>query len=196
MIPAVGEGIRSAVLPCSLTLLLPAVAVVLAARRRPLAALTSFAGAASLLIWLRASGMLPVSTTSLRTSMLGIAAVAAMAAFLAKRFATLPGSAGLALVPGVMAGWIWQPCVGMVLGGVLDRAGSGSLLAFPELAVYTAGVLLPTGAIALLRVALGDTEAPRRTITLVGVTLGTGIGILVVSGLQQRVIGWLARVSV
>lgn len=196
MITAVGEGIRSAVLPCSLALLLPASAVVLAARHHPLVALGGFSGAATLMMWLRATGFLALSTIPLGTTLLGIVAVGAMAAFLARHAPNLLGTAGLALGPGAMAGWIWQPCVGLALGRILDRAGSGSVLALAELTAYALGVVLPAAAIALARVALGDSESPRRAVTVAGAALGIGIGILVVTGIHQEVVGWLARISV
>lgn len=196
MIGAVVEGIRSGVVPCSLALLLPASAVVLAARHHPLVALGGFSGAAALLMWLRATGFLALSTIPLGTTLLGIVAVGAMAKFLASHAPNLLTTAGLALGPGAMAGWIWQPCVGPALGRILDRAASGSVLALPELTAYTLGVVLPAAAIALARIALGDSASPRRVVTVAGAVLGIGIGILVVTGIHQQVIGWLARSSV
>ena len=193
MIPAVTEGVRSSVLPCSLTLIVPVVAVALAAWKRPVLTVLIAAVGALVPMWVRAAGFPPGGrwmAVVLAVLTLGVFAVWGL-------LRGLPSAVGVsaALIPGGLAGWVWQPCVGQTLGEILQAAGEGDLSSAVLLAGYLAGVLLPALVVVLSRVALGEHARLLRRLQALGTILGIGVAVLVVLGLESRVAGWLAAMS-
>ncbi len=193
MIPAFVEGLRSSVLPCSLTLIVPIAAVALASRKRPVVAVTVATIGALVTMWIRAAGLVS-----------GGRATAIVLAVLTIGVATwwlLPGSspgadALVALIPGALAGWLWQPCVGEVLGGILAAAGRRAVSSVPMLAAYSVGVLIAAFLIALARVALGDPRRLTRVLRVAGSILALALAALVLVRLDSRVVSWLVELSV
>ena len=134
------EGLESAWLPCSLILLVPGAATVLAARENLVPALAGFGLASLALAWLRFSdrgGDWPV----------GVAAIALIGATVLLLVPLVEREQLLALGGGALAGGaaaeLWEPCVGSAFGQLLNqlpgRGASGLVL----LLVYLAGVLSP-----------------------------------------------------
>ncbi len=173
------EGFESALLPCSLILIVPGLGVAGAARRRFTGALLAYAGSVGLAGWLRFSGRLdtlpPLVVALLLTAAVGILLIR-------------PGRPA-AVTGGVLSGFgtasLWGPCVGSelgdLLGGLSDRGGSGLALFI----VYVIGVLSP---LAILGAALSLT--PTQQLERAGQLLaGMGGGLLSLLAIATAV-GW------
>lgn len=188
------EGVQSIALPCSLMLIVPVLAVALAVGGRPIIATSTAVGGAVAAMWLRAAGLVPATLATAGPVGLSLLMLGIMVLWLRRGAAVGTGVAFLGLGPGLLAGWIWRPCVGTALGEVLGRAAERSPGSVIGLAVYALGVLLPVLALALARVAVGRDLQPR-PLAISGAVLGGATAALVVSGLDDRVIGWLVRWS-
>jgi len=193
VIAAFVEGVRSTVLLCSLTLSVPVVAVALAARRRPVTGFLAAILAALGSMWVRAASLVPGPATRWVAVVLALFALAVFGAWIRRDVHT---STWLAIIPGALAGWIWQPCVGRVLGDILQAAGERSLWSVFLLGSYAVGVAIPAFVVALARVTLGDPPWLRRGVNVAGSVIGAAVAALVLLELDMRVVGWLATVSV
>ena len=147
MLQLLAEGLESAWLPCSLILLVPGIAAVLAAREELLFAGAGFALANLVLGWLRFSnraGDWP----------LGVAAIALITATVVFFVPVIRQKHVSATVGGLFAGGaaaeLWEPCVGsefgQLLGELPDRGVSGLAL----MAAYVLGLLAPVVGIAAI----------------------------------------------
>jgi len=191
VIPAFVEGLRSTVLPCSLTLIVPVVAVALAARRPTTATITAVLAALATM-WVRAAGLVPGPATRWVAVILALFALAVFGAWIRT---DARAYTWLAVLPGALAGWIWQPCVGRVLGDILQAAGERTPSSVLLLGAYALGVLIPAFAVALARASLGDPPRLRRALRVTGSAIGVFVAGVVLAGQDGRVIGWLARIS-
>lgn len=192
MSAALFEGLRSLLLPCSLTLILPIAAIALGPRRPVPAALTGGAGAVTAM-WLRAAGITPGArwvAIALAVLTLGVIAIWWRAPERQTGRRVL-----VALVPGFLAGWLWQPCVGEVLGDILQRAATRSAPSALLLMSYALGVLLPAFAMALARVAFGDPPRMRIVLRALGTVVLAGFSLMVILGVESQVLGWLVVLS-
>lgn len=184
------EGLESAWLPCSLILLVPGAATVLAAREQLAPALAGFGAATIALAWLRFAdrgGDWPV----------GFAAVALIGATVVLLVPLIDRERLLALAGGTLAGGasaeLWEPCVGSAFGQLLnqlpEQGASGAVL----LAVYLAGVLAPLLAFAavveLFPRALLDPA--RSTLAVIGGTVLAVMAVATAVGLHDDVVGRL-----
>ncbi len=185
------EALRSALLPCSYSILLMAL-VLLGLRKRGERAevLGLFYLGTVLLAWLPLAGV----NLMLDHRLGGAAVLAAGLALTAGRFRA--GSGGAVLV-GAFAGATWVPCVGPQLGSVLTRGLAEPAGAVLPMALYVAGVMVPSALIYLL--AAKDAgfakllERPRvRTGFKVVAVL---IPVAVATGAYERLAGELARLS-
>ncbi len=141
------EGFESALLPCSLILLLPGAAVGLTARAAAIPAFTSFGVGVLALSWLRFSdrggGFSPffiavalmVATILLLTPLISRLDVAAIPA---------------GLLAGGAAAELWRPCVGDEYGLLLNELPERGLSGLALQAVYLVGVLSPLIALGAL----------------------------------------------
>lgn len=184
MIGLAVEAARSVLLPCSATIVVAAVLLALAGagRARVVAATTVglVVGAFVAAGWAPAVPAVVVG--------LGLAGGA-----VATRWAPRgPAPAG-ALVAGVAAGLLWQPCVGVRLGDTLTTAITRPWAALLPLAVYVVVLALPGVVTAwLVRPAR---EALATRVGGAAATLLVGLGALVVVGLGDDVTGALFRWS-
>ncbi len=185
------EALRSALLPCSYSILLMAL-VLLGLRRRGERAevLGLFYLGTVLLAWLPLAGV----NLMLDHRLGGAAVLAAGLALTAGRFRA--GSGGAVLV-GAFAGATWVPCVGPQLGSVLTSGLAEPVGAVLPMALYLAGVMVPSALIYLW--AAKDAgfanflERPRvKTGFKVVAVL---IPVAVATGAYDRLVGELARLS-
>lgn len=141
------EGFESALLPCSLILLIPGAAVGLTARAAAIPAIASFSVAAVMLSWIRfadrGGGFSPLT----------IAAALMVATILL--LVPLISRLDLAAVPaGILAGGaaaeLWRPCVGAEYGQLLNELPERGLSGLGLQALYMLGTLSPLIALAAI----------------------------------------------
>ncbi|MEM9134622.1 MAG: hypothetical protein AAF962_15685 [Actinomycetota bacterium] len=149
MLSLLVEGFGAAWLPCSLVLVVPGVATVLAGREYAGPAAAAYALGTALLSWLRFAdigGDFPLLVPAV--------ALAVAAVLLVIPTSVPPGLA--AVIGGGLAGGaaaeLWEPCVGVEFGTLLNGLPDDGLGGLATLAVYLLGVLAPIGGVmALLR---------------------------------------------
>ena len=140
MIELLFEGFESALLPCSLILLLPGAAAVIAARQESTPAIAGFVVGSLTLGWLRFSDR--ISDPPSRLVALALAgAIVLLLVPLIRRLDVVSAAGGL--LAGAAGASLWVPCVGehfgTLLGELPDRGASGVGL----FALYLFGVLAP-----------------------------------------------------
>ncbi|NNF54699.1 MAG: hypothetical protein HKN03_09695 [Acidimicrobiales bacterium] len=171
------EGLESALLPCSLILIMPGLGVAGASHQRFTGALLAYATSVGIASWLRFSGYLDTLPTLVIAALLA----AAVVSFL------LRPSQPAAIAGGVLSGSatasLWAPCVGSdfgnLLGDLSSRGGTGLVLFL----VYVIGVLSP---LAILGAGLTLTPRSERVRKLLA---GVGRGLLALLAIATAV-GW------
>lgn len=141
------EGFESALLPCSLILLIPGAAVGLTARAAAIPAITSFSVGVLALAWLRFGERGGDHPPLLMAAALMLGTILLLVPLISRLdLAAIP--AGLLI--GAAAAELWLPCVGEHFGRLLtelpDRGGSGVVL----LGLYLFGTLSPLVVLAAL----------------------------------------------
>ncbi len=129
MLDLIIEGLGSALLPCSLVLLIPGLAVTVGAGRDRYIAAIAFLVGATLYTWLVASergGQIPDTSAGI---IFAVASLASTPRPSSRRLPKLSLAAGL--LTGVAAAGIWVPCTGEALAdlqeGLPDRSFDGIL---------------------------------------------------------------------
>lgn len=146
------EGVESITLACSLVVVVPAVLVVaLAPRHRPAVAGAALVGT-SVMTWARAGRLWDVEFGGPWVIVVAVLIVAASIAAFVDGPAWRAGVAGVAA--GVIAGWLWQPCVGEHFAEVLNRAESDRITSLWLMHVYVAGLFLPLAVLAAAAIAV------------------------------------------
>ena len=194
MIDLLLEGFESALLPCSLILLLPGAAAVIAARQESSPAVIGFVAGALAMGWLRFSNR--IEDPPSRGVALAFAAAAVLLLVpLVRRLDVVSAAGGL--LAGLASAALWIPCVGehfgTLLGELPDRGASGLAL----FAVYLVGVLAP---LVLLAAAFHLIPAPlflpiRPFMMAIG---GTVLGLLAIAtamGLDDDLVSQLVEWS-
>lgn len=189
------EGFESALLACSLILLIPGAAVGLTARAAAVPAIASFSFGVLALSWLRfadrggdfrplfVAGALMVATILLMVPLISRLDLAAIPA---------------GLLAGGAAAELWLPCVGADFGHLLnelpDRGGSGLGL----LALYLLGVLSPLIVLAAAHHLTPDwiLEKLEPIWAVVGGTLLALLAVATAVGLHDDLVGKLFEWSV
>lgn len=185
------EALRSGLLPCSYSILLPAL-VLLGLRQQGErgVVLGLFYLATVLLAWLPLAGV----DLMLDHRLGGAVILGAGLALTASRFRA--GAGGAALV-GAFAGATWLPCVGRELGSVLTRGLAEPSSAVLPMALYLAGVMVPSALIYLLAAKdAGFRNFLARPRVKTGFKVVAALlPVAVVTGGYDRLVGELARLS-
>jgi hypothetical protein len=178
MIAAFGEGIAQSLLPCSWTLLLPAVAFGLGTRR-PLV-LGTYAAVIVAATWTAAAGRLvpPVWVAGVAFLVGGIL------------WWWLGPTVAPATAVALGAAWAWAPCVGPELGEALTTAQRDPVAAFGGIAAFVLGVVAVGLASGTL---LGRWSGKR--LDRAGAVFAGLLGVTMVIGIYPQIASTLARWS-
>ncbi len=147
------EGFESALLPCSLILLIPGAAAGLTARAAAIPAIASFSVAAVSLSWIRfadrGGGFSPLTIAAV----LMVATILLLVPFIS-RLDLAAIAAGL-LVGGAAAE-LWRPCVGAEYGELLNQLPARGYSGLGLQALYMLGTLSPLIALAAIHHLIPD----------------------------------------
>lgn len=188
------EGFSSALLPCSLTIAVPALAVALAARTESTSGLLGYAASLLGFSWLRFSDRAEELDQFTIASMLAVGAMVLILPLI-RRFDVISALGGFLV--GIAAAALWEPCVGAEFGGLLNdlptRGGTGLAL----MALYLIGVMVPMVAVgAALHFLPNTLTLPIRPAMLF---VGTGslviLAVGVAIGYHDELLGELVRLS-
>lgn len=134
------EGFESALLTCSLILLIPGAAVGLTARAEALPAMASFSVGTLAFSWLRFSDRGGGYSNLTIAAALMLAAILLLIPFISRAdLAAIPAG----LLGGAAAGELWRPCVGEHFGNLLNELPSRGLSGLGLMAVFLIGTLSP-----------------------------------------------------
>ncbi len=194
MIPLLLEGFESALLPCSLVVLVPGAAVGLASRQESTPGLLGFAAAMIVFAWLRFAGHVEAFD---RATIAGLLAVGLVMIVLpvVRRLDVVSGLGGFLV--GVAASALWEPCVGAQFGSLLDDLPTRGPTGFALTAVYLVGVGAPIiAAGAVLHLIPDPVTLPARPLMLLigGGTLAV-LSLGVAAGVHDELIGRLVDLS-
>ena len=191
------EGVGSIGVACTLAALVPAVALVLVARKARLTVALWYLVGATLLTWARAGGHWQVELSG---AMVPVAAALAAGAFVLGWWAKKPASlaaTGSGVVAGALAGWLWRPCVGPRLGDILDDVDTEAARTLGLMLVYLAGALLPAVLLAVLPHAVPATRRllDRLLVAAVGAAVGAAYAVTLATGRYDDIVGELYRIA-
>ncbi len=196
------EGFESALMACSLIVILPGLAAVLSAGRSVVPALAAYAVAVAALSWLRFSDRGGGVGPALIALALGLATVLLVGPVLAGR---RPSTArvdvpviGGGFMAGVAAAELWRPCVGFEFGQVVNGLPGRGPSGFALMAVYLAGVLSPLIGVVAIHQLLPDRIRERIEPWSLAIG-GTALGLLALAtaaGLHDELVGKLFEWSV
>ena len=144
------EGVEASAQPCTLAVLLPSIAVVMAGGRIGLRAWFGFVIGCSLLFWARAAGHWDLDRVGWEQWLIAALILAAFGAVWRRSHAELDLTFGGAVVVGLFAGWLWRPCVGERLADILNNASTDGARTLALTPLYVTGVTLVALGLALL----------------------------------------------
>lgn len=189
------EGFESALLPCTLILLLPGIALALAARETTVPALASYWVSVVAWSWARfgehAGGW-----------HYAVAAVALALAAIVVLFPPIVQLDWVAVAGGLLAGYasaeLWLPCVGPELGDLLMKLPGIGPSGVLSMAVFLLGALSPLLALAAAHHLTPDwlLEIVEPPLSILG---GVVLGVLAVAtaaGFHDTLVGWLFQWSI
>ncbi|MDE0136801.1 MAG: hypothetical protein OXH86_18615 [Acidimicrobiaceae bacterium] len=191
------EGLRVVTWPCTLTVLVPGLALMLVARRCRATVAAYYVVGAAFLAWAQAAGHWWVAARGVAVVIAGFVAAATYAAAWKAAGHSSPFATGAGLVGGALAGWMWRPCVGERLGDVLDDAASDGPRTLGLLFAYLIGALLPVILLAVAAYALPviGRALDRTPVAVVGAIIGVAYAITLAIGQYDDLIGELYRIS-
>ena len=196
------EGVRAAVLPCSLALLVPGVVLASTAGRRAPIALAGYLTAVAVTAWALIV-RLPAGPSRSAVGLLAAGWVVGFGLVVvacARPSGTRRGAGGTFGLAGALLGWtatlLWLPCVGPAFGVLLDTAHLAPVAALPGALVHLLGVCSPRGARGTPRrrprtAGLLDRRPTVWTEALAAAALIVTLGL----GAYQDLLGLLLRVS-
>lgn len=191
------EGVGAIGVACTLVMLVPAVALVLVARKARLTVALLYVIGAALLTWARAAGHWNVELSGAAVPVAAVLAAGVFVlAFRAKGPLSLSAT-GAGAVAGALAGWLWRPCVSPKLGEILDSTDAEAARTLGLMLVYMAGALLPALLLAVLPHALPATKRflDRLPVTAVGGAVGAAYAITLATGRYNDLVGELYRIA-
>lgn len=137
-LPLLAEGFESALLACSLIILIPGAAVGLTARAAAVPALVAFSAGLLGLSWLRFSDRGGGYSNLAIAAVLMLATILLLVPFISRAdLAALPAG----LLAGGAAAELWLPCVGSEFGVLLNELPERNLSGLGLMAVYLIGTL-------------------------------------------------------
>lgn len=194
MTALLGEGFESALMACSLIVILPGLATAMAARAAAIPALSAYGFAVLALSWLRFSdrggGFEPL--------LIAVALAATIVLLLVPQLnRTDLAAIGGGLLAGGAAAELWRPCVGFEFGEVLNSLPDRGPEGFGLMAVYLAGVLSPLVAFGAVHHLVPDRILERiEPVWAVGGAVLIGLLSLATAvGLHDELVGQLFRWS-
>ena len=197
------EGVGVITQACTLVIGLPALFLALTGRRAAPWIVGATVVATALVMWAKAAtwwtwandGWMVVPIALVIVAAFSGAAVAG--GMPGDTTARIPLALAAGIAGGVIAGWMWQPCVGTELGEILNNADTDRLSTAVRMIVYTAGALLP--AVLLAAVPRAWPVAQRwfehARARLGGVAFGALYALTVLSSRYDELIGQLSRWS-
>jgi hypothetical protein len=186
MIDLLTEGLDAARLPCSLMVILPGIAVLLAAQERLALTTAAYALAVSVVAWLRFAGF--TSGWPLLAAAGALVMAAVVLVFTRIDTGNIAAWLGGGLAGGAAA-LLWQPLVGRELGRViLDLRGEGIGGAF-GLAAYLLAMLVPVIVVGLVLrlVPRGWREKRWQAQALVGGGVLVALALIAATGVNDEV---------
>ena len=185
------EGIRSSLLPCSYSILLLGLALVVLRKKDRTGVLWVFALFTICSAWIRAAGISDVLGGRVAGLLLVLGGLGLV--LVGRR----PAGLASAALFGVFAGATWLPCVGEELGTVLTDARSAPAAALLLLAVYLVGVMTLVVAAAAVLVYFPAVRrfTDNRRVAMAARGLFAAVGILVVTDHYDTLLSTLARWS-
>lgn len=197
VIDTLTEGIGVITWACTLTVLVPGVALILVARRARLTVALYYVAGAALLAWATAAGHWWVSARGATAVIAGLLAAGTYAAAWRAPDHSSPLATGAGIVGGALAGWLWRPCVGSRLGDILNDAATSGARTLGLMLVYMVGVLLP-----ILLVAIAPYAVPavgrvlnRLPFAVAGAVVGAAYAVALAIGQYDDLIGEMYRIS-
>ncbi len=194
MLKLLFEGFSAALLPCTFTIALPALAVALASRTESTAGLIGYGASLLGFSWLRFSARadeLP------RLTVAGLVAAGTVVLVLPviRRLDVVSALGGLLV--GIAAAALWEPCVGQEFGSLLNGLPSRGPVGMALFAIYLAGVMAPMVAVGLALHHLPDAiTLPLRPVMLtIGVAFLAALSFTVAIGQHEQILGRLTQLS-
>lgn len=148
------EGFESALLPCSLILLVPGLAAAIAARQESTPALLGFAGGATIAAWLRFSATVGEPIRFFVAVAFALGALLLLVP-LFRRLDVV--TAGGGLLAGAAAAALWQPCVGEEFGMLLGDLPGRGIVDGAMFVAYMVGVFAPLVIVGAVMALIPDT---------------------------------------
>lgn len=195
MIELLLEGLESALLPCSLIILIPGVATAFAARKESSPALMGFVPACIFMSWLRFSGKGGDFDRLIIAGAFAAAIVLLLVPIL-RRLDILAFAGGV--LAGGAAASLWQPCVGAEFGDLLSDLPTRGIVGFALFTIYTVAVLAPVLALgAVMHLLPTSIWLPLRPFMMIvgGSTLGL-LAAATAVGLDDNLVGQLVSWSI
>ena len=191
------EGLRVVTWACTLTVLVPGLALMLVARRCRATVASYYVVGATFLAWAQAAGHWWLATRGVVVVIAGLVAAGTYAAAWKAPGHASPLATGAGLVGGALAGWMWRPCVGERLGDILNDAASDGARTLGLLFVYLLGALLPAILIAVAAYAVPviGRALDRTPFAVAGAAIGIAYAITLAIGQYDDLIGELYRIS-
>lgn len=184
------EGFESALLPCSLILLIPGVAVGFTARAAAIPAIASFSVAALSLSWIRFADRGGGFTTFTIAAALMVSVLLLLVPLI-NRLDLTAIAAGL--LAGGAAAELWRPCVGAEYGQLLNELPARGFSGLGLQALYLFGTLSPLIALAALHHLVPDwiLDKLEPAWSVVGGTVLAVLSVATAVGLHDNLVGKL-----